>query len=283
MLKASLTAGVLAIGGNVIDAGIIPTPAVAYLVRYFHATAGVVISASHNPFEYNGIKFFNGEGYKLDDSIEDEIENILMRNLDLELIATGDMLGKMLTAESDGQEVYSRFLINSTDVDLKGKRIVLDCANGAAYKIAARVYSALGAKVITIGDDPNGTNINDGVGSTHPEALQRAVVENGAFIGMLKMKDGAILANAGHFNCEIDMAELEEKAEERKESRQNIMKHMTKIGKFVCRQRIFICSTYPTQSPLSIRINFILLTMAISISSYLTLKLQRCHNFSHIC
>ncbi|MCI2062309.1 MAG: phosphoglucosamine mutase [Eubacteriaceae bacterium] len=184
MLKASLTAGVLAIGGNVIDAGIIPTPAVAYLVRYFHATAGVVISASHNPFEYNGIKFFNSEGYKLDDSIEDEIENILVRNLDLELIATGDMLGKMLTAESDGQEVYSRFLINSTDVDLKGKRIVLDCANGAAYKIAARVYSELGAKVITIGDDPNGTNINDGVGSTHPEALQRAVVENGAFIGM---------------------------------------------------------------------------------------------------
>lgn len=185
MLKSALTAGVLAIGGNVIDVSIVPTPAVAYLVRYFHCTAGVVISASHNPFEYNGIKFFNSEGYKLDDSIEDEIQDILMKNLDLELNATGDMLGKKLKAETDAVSVYERFLVESAEgLDLSGLKIVLDCANGAAYKIAGEVYRKLGARVVTIGDTPNGVNINDGIGSTHPEKLQCAVVDNGAFMGM---------------------------------------------------------------------------------------------------
>lgn len=184
MLKSSLAAGVLAMGGNVIDVGILPTPAVAYLVRYFHATAGAVISASHNPFEYNGIKFFNGKGYKLDDSIEDEIENIIVRNLDLESLVTGDRLGKILEAESDALSVYARFLIESTDLDLEGEKIVLDCANGASYIVAKKVYESLGANIISIGDDPNGTNINDGIGSTHPELLQHTVIDSGASIGL---------------------------------------------------------------------------------------------------
>ncbi len=184
MLEDALSAGILAVGGNVIKVGVLPTPAVAYLVKYYQADVGVVISASHNPFEYNGIKFFNGDGFKLDDDIEDEIEDIILRNIDVNSHITGELLGKCLEADEDAPEIYARYLQGTIDRRLDGLKIVLDCANGASYQVAEMVYKALGAKVSVIGNKPNGMNINDGCGSTHPEKLQKEVVEQGAFMGL---------------------------------------------------------------------------------------------------
>lgn len=184
MLENALTAGILAVGGNVIKVGVLPTPAIAYLVRHYDAEAGVVISASHNSFEYNGIKFFNGDGFKLDDDIEDQIEDIIVRNIDVNSHITGDKLGKCLEAEEDAESVYVDYLVSRADVDLAGIKLVLDCAHGAAYKVAEKIYRRLGAEVVVIGNEPDGMNINRGYGSTHPENLQNTVVDEGALMGM---------------------------------------------------------------------------------------------------
>ncbi len=184
MLEDAISAGILAMGGNVIKAGVLPTPAVAYLVRYFKADAGVVISASHNPFEYNGIKFFNGEGFKLDDDIEDEIEDIILRNIDVNSHITGDKLGRCLEAEEDALSLYSDFLKNTIDNDLKGMKLVIDCANGASYRVAEKVFRELGADVTAIYNEPNGVNINERCGSTHPEELQKLVLSLKADLGL---------------------------------------------------------------------------------------------------
>ncbi len=184
MLENALTAGILAVGGNVIKVGVLPTPAIAFLVKHYDADAGIVISASHNPFEYNGIKFFNGEGFKLDDAIEDEIEDIIVRDIDVNSHITGNHIGKCLEAEESALELYARFLLSQFDMNLEGKKVVLDCANGAAYQVAPKVYEELGARVVVLGDQPNGTNINEKCGSTHPERLQQAVISEGAFMGM---------------------------------------------------------------------------------------------------
>lgn len=184
MLEDAISAGILAMGGNVIKVGVLPTPAVAYLVKYYKATAGVVISASHNTFEYNGIKFFNGEGFKLDDDLEEEIEDIIIRNIDVNSHITGDKLGRCLEAEEDALDLYAKFLESTIDVSLQGMKVVLDCANGASYKVAEKVFHDLGADVTILANQPNGININEACGSTHPEKLQKAVVENGAEIGL---------------------------------------------------------------------------------------------------
>ncbi len=184
MLEDALSAGILAVGGNVIKVGVLPTPAVAYLVKAYKADAGVVISASHNPFEYNGIKFFNGEGFKLDDRIEDEIEDIILRDIDVNKHITGEKLGRSLEADDDAEDRYADFLKNTIDEDIRGIKLVLDCANGASYKVAEKVYSQLGADITVIGNEPNGVNINDHCGSTHPEKLQHEVVKQGAFMGL---------------------------------------------------------------------------------------------------
>lgn len=184
MLENAISAGILAMGGNVIKVGVLPTPAIAYLVRYFKADAGVVISASHNPFEYNGIKFFNGDGFKLDDDIEDKIENIVLRNIDINSHIIGDKLGRCLDAGEDAMALYADYLKNTIDTDLKGLKIVIDCANGAAYKVAEKVFNELGAEVISIHNDPDGVNINELCGSTHPEKLREMVVANKANIGL---------------------------------------------------------------------------------------------------
>ena len=184
MLEAALTAGILAVGGNVIKAGVVPTPAVAYLTRYYHADAGIVISASHNTFEYNGIKFFNGEGFKLDDLLEEKIEDIIISSIDVNSHITGDQIGKCLEAEEDAADLYVQRLLDTADYRLDGRKVVLDCANGASYQIAERVYKALGADVTVIGNEPNGININEACGSTHPEKLQEEVVRRGADIGL---------------------------------------------------------------------------------------------------
>jgi phosphoglucosamine mutase len=184
MLEDALSAGILAMGGNVIKVGVLPTPAVAYLVKYYKATAGVVISASHNTFEYNGIKFFNGEGFKLADDLEEEIEDIIIRNIDVNSHITGDKLGRCLTAEDDALDLYAKFLESTIDISLKGVRIVLDCANGAAYKVAEKVFTDLGADITVLANEPDGININAACGSTHPEKLQEMVLAKKAALGL---------------------------------------------------------------------------------------------------
>ena len=185
MLENALTAGILAMGADVIKLGVVPTPAVAYLTKQLGAQAGIVISASHNPFEYNGIKFFNGEGFKLDDKLEDQIEDIIISRVDAKEHITGSKIGKVRHLEDlDPVESYIDFLLSTVDIDLTGKKVVLDCGNGAAYKIAPVVYERLGAEVYTIGCEPDGVNINKNIGSTHPEQLQMKVIEVGADIGL---------------------------------------------------------------------------------------------------
>lgn len=184
MLESALTAGILAVGGNVIKVGVISTPAVAYLAKYYNADAGIVISASHNTFEYNGIKFFNGEGYKLDDLLEEKIEDIIISSIDVNSHITGEKIGKCVEAEENAVDLYVKHLLETVDYRLEGMKIVLDCANGASYITAEKVYKALGAEVTVIGNDPNGININDDCGSTHPEKLSAKVKELGADIGL---------------------------------------------------------------------------------------------------
>ncbi len=184
MLEDAISAGVLSMGCNVIKAGVLPTPAIAYLVRHLKADAGVVISASHNPFEYNGIKFFNAEGFKLDDDIEDEIEDIISRNIDINSHVTGEKLGRCLTAEQDALTMYADFLKKTIDTDLNGFKLVIDCANGASYKVAEKVFRELGAEVTAIHNEPDGMNINERCGSTHPEELQKKVVSAKADLGL---------------------------------------------------------------------------------------------------
>lgn len=184
MLENALTAGILAVGGHVIKVGVIPTPAIAYLVKRYGADAGVVISASHNPYEYNGIKFFNGEGFKLDDKIEEKIEDIIIAGIDSKMHGTGEAVGKCLDAGDDAHGLYIDFLADTFEGNLEGMKIVLDCANGAAYETAPAVYKKLGAEVITIGCEPDGININDNIGSTHPEKLQETVVKTQADLGL---------------------------------------------------------------------------------------------------
>lgn len=184
MLEDAISAGILAMGGNVIKVGVLPTPAIAYLVKYYKATAGIVISASHNSFEYNGIKFFGSEGFKLDDELEEQIEDILIRNIDVNSHITGEKLGRALEAEENAMDLYTEFLKSTIDISLENFRIVLDCANGAAYKVAEKVFKELGARVFVIGNEPNGLNINEACGSTHPKMLAEAVRMHQADLGL---------------------------------------------------------------------------------------------------
>ncbi|MDR1572963.1 MAG: phosphoglucosamine mutase, partial [Clostridiales Family XIII bacterium] len=184
MLEDAISAGILSVGGDVVKAGVLPTPAIAYLVRRFQADAGVVISASHNPFEYNGIKFFNGEGFKLDDAIEDEIERAVLGRADTSELVLGDKLGRSTERAADALRSYTDFLKSAVDVPLRGMRLAIDCANGAACAAAAAVFGELGADLTLIGDKPDGLNINDGCGSTHPEGLQARTLESGADLGL---------------------------------------------------------------------------------------------------
>ncbi len=184
LLENAITAGILSVGGNVIKVGVVPTPAVALLARHYGADAGIVISASHNPFEYNGIKFFNGDGFKLDDSIEEKIEKLISEH-DIKIKTTkGDEIGKCIDGSQDALKFYEDFLADTMDRNLKGLKVVLDCANGASFQVAPDIYRRLGADVTVIGNDPDGLNINDNIGSTHPEKLQQKVVEAGADIGL---------------------------------------------------------------------------------------------------
>ena len=183
MLEAALISGLMSVGCDVMSVGVIPTPGVAYLTKKYNADCGVVISASHNPVEYNGIKFFNQDGFKLDDEIELEIEKYIDDISLVEYRPTGENVGKRIKTE-DAKRDYINYLKSIINTDFKGMKVVLDCANGAAYEVAPIVFEELGAQVITINDKPNGNNINDKCGSTHPRKLQEAVVNNNAKIGL---------------------------------------------------------------------------------------------------
>ena len=182
MLLYALAAGICSAGAEAVDVGVIPTPGIAYLTRTHDADAGVVISASHNSFEFNGIKWFNGEGFKLSDALEDEIE-ALIRSDAPQALPTGEKVGRMVEAARSAQE-YMDFLVGAEQIDLSGLKIALDCANGAASPVAAAVFERLGATVLAYFDDPDGSNINANCGSTHPKRLQQLVVEQGADVGL---------------------------------------------------------------------------------------------------
>jgi phosphoglucosamine mutase len=182
MLEAALVAGICSVGAEAVCLGVLPTPAVAYLTRLYKADAGVVISASHNPFEFNGIKFFDSKGYKLPDATEDKIEELIKNGLVDIASPTGAGVGR----RSEGRNAlrdYVNFLKSTIGCDLKGMKIALDCANGASYLSAPILFKELGAEVLTINNEPDGLNINRDCGSTHMSQLRKFVVEKGADIG----------------------------------------------------------------------------------------------------
>lgn len=189
MLEAALESGFSAGGMSPVMLGPMPTPAVAYLTRAFRADLGVVISASHNPYYDNGIKFFSAHGTKLPDEVELEIESVLDAK-DIPLAASSDFGRAFRQDDAPGRYIEYCKSTFASHFSLEGMKIVLDCANGATYHIAPLVFRELGATVITIGDKPNGTNINDGVGSTHPEALVAKVLSEKADLGIAFDGDG---------------------------------------------------------------------------------------------
>ncbi len=182
MLESALVAGICSVGAEAIQVGIVPTPAVAYLVRKYKLDAGVMISASHNPVEYNGIKFFNHLGYKLRDELEEEIEDIMFHGMDTLPQPTGKDIGVKSIAE-DALEDYISFLQQSTDTTFEGIKVAIDCANGSSYKAAPISLLNLKARICIIHNEPDGTNINENCGSTHIQDLCAFVKENHADVG----------------------------------------------------------------------------------------------------
>ncbi len=183
MLESSLIAGILSSGVDAVCVGVVPTPAVAYLTRKYNANAGVVISASHNPVEYNGIKFFNKDGFKLSDELEEEIEEYILNNRDIDILPQGSDIGRKIK-EANGIKDYTDFVMSTIDVDFTGLKIAIDCGNGASYMAAPSALSELGAKVELINHNPNGLNINYKCGSTHPEVIKNFMIETGSDIGI---------------------------------------------------------------------------------------------------
>ena len=183
MLECALVAGICSAGGNAHSLGTICTPAVSYLTPLSGAQAGVVISASHNPFEDNGIKFFSASGHKLPDAVEDEIEMLVRTPIDYSKAPSGSSVGKLFY-EYNMAAKYVEHIINTASTNLRGLKVVLDCSNGANSEMAPVILRSLGADVTVIFDRPDGDNINNGCGSTHLEALQKKVVEVGANLGV---------------------------------------------------------------------------------------------------
>lgn len=206
MFESALEAGLSAAGVDIMLLGPMPTPGVAYLTRTFRAQAGIVISASHNPYQDNGIKFFSGEGRKLNDDIEKRIEDLIDTPM---TIAPSIELGKAHRV-SDAEGRYIEFCKSTFGVgaSLNGIKIVVDCANGATYNIAPDVFSELGADVVTIGASPNGLNINQDCGATSTDNLQAAVLSQGADIGIALDGDGDRLIMVDHHGEVVDGDEL---------------------------------------------------------------------------
>jgi len=191
MLESSLEAGITSMGGYSYLVGVMPTPAIAFVTQSMRADAGVVISASHNPFQDNGLKIFGGDGYKLSDDQEDVIEDLILNNKLSELLPTGQDIGKAFRLEG----VNGRYIVFAKNtfprhLSMEGMKIVLDTANGATYRVAPDTFTELGASVEVIHKTPNGVNINDKCGSQHTEVLREKVVESGAAIGLAIDGDG---------------------------------------------------------------------------------------------
>jgi len=206
MFESALEAGLSAAGVEILLLGPMPTPAIAYLTRTLHACAGIVISASHNPFYDNGIKFFSADGTKLPDEVELAIEDMI----DQEMVCTDAAeLGKAIRID-DAEGRYIEFCKSTIPYQtrLKGMKIVVDGAHGATYKVAPCVFRELGAEVIAIGTDPDGLNINEGFGSTNPKALQEAVLQHQADVGVALDGDGDRLIMVDHTGAVIDGDEL---------------------------------------------------------------------------
>jgi phosphoglucosamine mutase len=205
MLENALVAGICSMGVDVLVVGPLPTPGIANITSSMRADAGVVISASHNDFQDNGIKFFSADGFKLPDEIELKIENLIETNLIDSLRPTATEVGKAFRID-DAAGRYIVFLKNTfpQEMDLSGLKIVLDCANGAAYKVAPAVFEELGAEVIPLGVKPNGTNINAGCGSLHPEVISKAVKEHQADIGIALDGDADRVIVCDEFGNEVD-------------------------------------------------------------------------------
>ncbi len=183
MLEKALIAGICSAGAEAVLAGFIPTPAIAYLVRKYGFDAGVVISASHNPAEFNGIKFFNAEGYKLSDALEERIEAIILDQAEGVPSPQGEKVG--FTSElSTAVDDYVSFAMDSIHCDLKGLKIAMDCANGASFETSPKAVRKLGAELLVISNDPDGLNINRNCGSTHLEMLKNYTVDNGCDVGL---------------------------------------------------------------------------------------------------
>lgn len=183
MLANALMAGACSVGANCIYVGVIPTPAVAYLTQKYRVDAGVVISASHNPVEFNGIKFFNENGYKLPDQLEDEIEALIREDMAGIKFPIGPGVGK-IKYRTDAREEYINNAVHAVPVNLEGMKIVVDCAEGASYYTSVEALKELGANVVAIHNNPDGTNINANCGSTHMEELQARVVYEKARVGL---------------------------------------------------------------------------------------------------
>ena len=183
MLANALMAGACSVGANAVYVGVLPTPAIAYLTRKYKVDAGVVISASHNPVEFNGIKFFDGNGYKLPDALEDEIEALIKSGMQGVNFPTGAGVGK-IKYRTDAREEYINHSIKAINCSLDGLRIVVDTAEGAAFYTSVEALKELGATVIPIHNVPDGTNINANCGSTHLEELMARVVYEKADLGL---------------------------------------------------------------------------------------------------
>jgi len=199
MLESALTSGICSMGVDVLLVGPMPTPAIAFLTRSLRADAGVVISASHNPYQDNGIKFFSNEGFKLPDEVEARIEQLIVSDEIKHLRPTADAIGKAYRI-GDAEGRYIEFVKRSVprDLDFQGIKLVVDCANGAAYKVAPTVLRELGAEIEVIANTPDGMNINDTCGAVHPERLQDAVRRHGSHLGIALDGD----ADRAIFVCE---------------------------------------------------------------------------------
>ncbi len=199
MLESALTSGICSMGVDVLLVGPMPTPAIAFLTRSLRADAGVVISASHNPYQDNGIKFFSSDGFKLPDELEARMEELIVSKEIDHLRPTAEAVGKAFRID-DAEGRYIEFVKRSLprEMDFQGMKVVVDCANGAAYKASPKVLRELGATVFVLADEPNGTNINADCGAVHPERLQETVRQQGAHLGIAHDGD----ADRALFVCE---------------------------------------------------------------------------------
>ena len=183
MLESAISAGLCSVEADVVTLGTVPTPAVAYLVKNSDADAAIMLSASHNPYEFNGIKIFGSEGFKLTDDEEYEIEGIVLDHVLPYDLKRNDELGTIRSGENMVED-YIDHIVSTVSCDLSGLRVAADCANGSASATAAKIFQKLGADVTILNDKPNGININDNCGSTHIEALGKYVKENGYDLGV---------------------------------------------------------------------------------------------------